>query len=584
MVISQHPPISATKEEIERLKALVPKLPKLSGAAPRPIITSGVSTNNEFGGKVAVQSMQVGSLFKGGIGKVEITREPIRVDNPVQWLKILRPDFNPYRWQIETLMQIAGYLEIGKYAPENRIDITDRNPFLFVGSMANGSGKDMVLIAAAATWLVVSGLRNRVIITSSSHKQIKDQTEPHIRELINLANRKFGTIFKSIQFHHLVPELGGEIVLYVTDEAGKAEGYHPYSIGKHEGNGGKMMIIKNEAKSIPEFINAAMLRCTGYSHILEISSPGPRSGFMYKHASEAILYPAKVELGKYYFRRVSAYDCPHLVETGHIERFIYEFGADSPQTASSINAEFSDIDSVVVISDYEYESALKKNVPERGEDIGIGLDVAAGGDENAGFVRRGNKIIYSFFFRQHDTDVASLLVDKHLLPWKNVNYTFRCDNGGLGLAFIDKLKALGWNVIRTNNQSPARNKKEFGNLGAEMWFHVKRLLSRGDIILPKVDKLRDQLTNRWYLGFDSTQGKYQLETKQSAKNSGRSSPDRADAFVLCFYSYRPSLRMQENPPEVKRNPTAAEWEIFLRNYSMPKSLSSGHPTLLTGAI
>jgi len=155
---------------------------------------------------------------------------------------------------------------------------------------------------------------------------------------------------------------------------------------------------------------------------------------------------------------VTAFDCPHL-GTKHAERVAYEKGIDSPWYKSSILAEFSDVDSTVVIGEYEYDRCFQSKIQHSGSDIGIGLDIAAGGDENACFVRQGNKVIYSFFFRQHDTDLAALLIDKHLSPWKSTNYIFRADNGGVGMGLIDKLRSFNWNVTRPNNQSPSTNKR-----------------------------------------------------------------------------------------------------------------------------
>lgn len=352
------------------------------------------------------------------------------------------------------------------------------------------------------------------------------------------ANNRFGAppLFRSTQFHHIVPDLGSEIKLFATDEPGKAEGFHPF-------DGGQMVLIINEAKSVKEEISDSLLRCTGYSHRLEISSPGPRSGFMFHHTHDAVAYPAPAELGKYYFRRVTAFDCPHITQA-HIAQFAYDKGPDSPQYRSSILAEFSDFDMSNVITENDYSECLKRPPKPLGEDIGIGLDLAAGGDENACFVRKGNKIVHSFFFRNQDTDTACLIIDRQLEPWKTSDYTFRADNGGIGKAMIDKLENLSWTISRTNNQSPAYSKREFLNLGAEMWFYVKRLIQRRDILLTdgngkEIHKLQEQLTTRLFRGFDTTQGKYALESKQEARASGRPSPDRADAFVLCFSTYHP---------------------------------------------
>jgi hypothetical protein len=62
-----------------------------------------------------------------------------------------------------------------------------------------------------------------------------------------------------------------------------------------------------------------------------------------------------------------------------------------------------------------------------------------------------------------------------------------------------------------------------------------------------VEKLKDQLTNRYYKGFDTTQGKLALESKAEARANGHKSPDRADGYVLCMFSYRPNRT--ESKPE-----------------------------------
>jgi hypothetical protein len=111
------------------------------------------------------------------------------------------------------------------------------------------------------------------------------------------------------------------------------------------------------------------------------------------------------------------------------------------------------------------------------------------------------------------------------------------------------------------------------------------LINRNDIIIPKVEKLKEQLTTRWYLGMDSTQGKLQLESKQHAKAAGRVSPDRADAFVLCFYSYRPThTKAQELKPE-PRPFVIEEFQELIRTgqlFKDPVPTHKRYPTLLAG--
>jgi len=536
-------PLQATKEEIEKLKSLVRRPMLLGKKRAQDVIAPTVElpkVDPSEDLKTTQLSTRSSSLniFNGGLQHIEVTMEPLKFDNPVEMWTMLKPDITLYRWQFETLMQVAGYTRAGKYQPEDKVKVDKEHVYRLLLSAANGSGKDAIVIAAAAVWYALTGLRNRVIITSSSFEQVKFQTEPAITDLKNCINQKFGVLFKSVQFHHTVPKLGSEIKIFATDDAGHAEGYHSW------GTGGVMRII-NEAKSVQEDIFKATSRWTGVTHDLCVSSPGKKSGTMFKRVADSVLYPNDVELNKWFFRRVTAFECKHIA-TAHIQEIFYTYGENSPHTKSVIFAEFSDYDEPVIISEEVWDKLFNNPPPWTGHDIGIGLDLAGGGDEDAGVVRQGNKVIHSFFFRQKDTDLASDLIDMQLEPWKTTDYVFNADNGGLGQAILDKLAQKGWNIQRRNNQSPAFDKRQFLNLGAEVWHHVKRLMERRDIILPGtvgtkfIDKLKAQVISRHWEGLESTQGKFSLEPKKHAIASGRPSPDRADAFNLCFFSYRPN--------------------------------------------
>lgn len=586
----------ATEEEIAQLtalKSLVKKIDKAERRAPRDGDGDGARLGDHeprkpFAEPITPPAPANTTLQKSylpgnshvfsDIANVEVTRDAIIFDNPLELLTTLMPELRPYKWQFEELMRAAGYLTTGKYTSENKTQISDVNPYKVILSCANGSGKDMIIIAAFAVWFALKKARNRVIITSSSFEQTKFQTEVHIRELANRANKRFGALFRYTQFHYVVPELGSEIKLFATDEAKRAEGFHPY------GNG-EMAIIINEAKSVKEEIFDALSRCTGYSHWLEISSPGPRSGHMFRMAGNSVHYPAPAQLGRFYFRRVSAYECPHIPKA-HIDAMAYDKGEDSPWFRSSVKAEFADFDEPVVVTEHAFDKCLLNPPPNTGDDIGIGLDLAGGGDEDACFVRQGNRVVHKFFFRQADTDLAADLIDKHLAPWKSSNYVFRADNGGIGQAIIDKLVAKGWRIRRTNNQSPAFNKREFLNLGAEMYFYVKRLIERCDIVLPNVEKLRLQLTTRRYRGFDSTQGKFALESKQEARSAGRPSPDRGDALVLCFASYKTKLIKDAPKADAPKYLTLAQvLQLSHRGQLRPQPQKRiGFPTYQNGKI
>jgi len=102
------------------------------------------------------------------------------------------------------------------------------------------------------------------------------------------------------------------------------------------------------------------------------------------------------------------------------------------------------------------------------------------------------------------------------------------------------LARYGWSVIPRHNQSSAYKKDEFSNLGAEMWWHVRDLFQARKIPKPADETLYTQLITRQN-DVSEGLGKKKLASKKRIKELGGASPDRADAYVLAYYSYNPSI-------------------------------------------
>lgn len=447
-------------------------------------------------------------------------------------LAVLRPELKCYLWQSEVLMQLGGYLD--PHDMTNRSLPSVENPFFLCLPAANGSGKDLVIIAAFAVWFALKGLHNFIFITSSSHEQVKTQTNPHIRELCQAANKRLGNIFRSVENYHVCTQTASEIKLFVTDEAGRAEGFHPRF-------GGELAMIFNEAKTIEQDLWSAYMRCTGYSYWLEISSPGGKSGHFYESAQTAIMYPNQPQLGKYYRRHISAYDCPHIPKH-HIELAITR--QTKEWVDSSINALFTDYGISNVIKESLWDSAAIQPIAYITDDsYAIGGDLAAGGDECSFYARKGPNLIDEMHFRQSDTTLTAEIFDTKFAYLKNKeNLIVNLDDGGIGHAIIDQIKLKGWTVRRINNQSAAVNKREFLNIGAEMYFKLARLLSLRLIQSSgKRDALlRRQVTSR--LADNLNGGKFRLEPKKDHITRHHESPDRSDAYVLTYKDYPIEIR------------------------------------------
>jgi len=496
------------------------------------------------------------------------------LDNLVELWYCIAPDMPLYDWQAEELYRMSGYISGRPVGP--KVDFTAAVPFLGNYPCANGSGKDEVFIATVAIGNILFNHDANTVATSASHEQLKFQTETRIKRAIANLNKRFGlTIFDSVEFHHRCPARGGEIKLFATDEAGRAEGWHPLVPG------GKFVIIINEAKTINADLFSALDRCHGYTSWLEISSPGAPFGLFYENFRRAVHYPDPPVLGRYYSRQISYKQCPHIPDSA-FDRTVEKHGINSFIVQTSFLANFyaNELDVIIPLSSVR-NCADVKFVDGS---IGIGLDAAAGGDETVLVVRRGNKPIDLLAFREKDTTLAADRIDNRLDPYRYLDYTFDADDGGVGRSFLDNLTAKGWRINRRHSQSAAYQKQEYSNLGAEFYGHCRDLFAKREIIPPTDETTLRQLTTRQG-NIQEGLGRLKISSKKRIKEIGGASPDRGDAFVLAFYSYkpRPVTRPDQTPPTSEDSYTPAELSRLLRygNLQPRTSAPAGRPTCLT---
>lgn len=419
-----------------------------------------------------------------------------------------------YPWQRDILIEL-GTNKGTIAAPQKHVVLA-----------SNGSGKDKYIISPFAIWFTLCKVRSRVIITTASGTQLTSQTEPYIKDLAEKVNAWFGQeIFKIRQRYIKCILTGSEIRMFATDESGKAEGYHPID-GRAE-----MAIIVNEGKSVTEDIHRALRRCTGYNYWLEISSSGEPKGFLYNAFS-------KNEL-RFKTHRITSYDCPHI-PLEDIEQDKILDGENSAFFRSKHLSLFTSIGGEIVIELELLDDCLLN--PPKYSLVGakwirrIGLDLAAGGDENAIVETLGNRVVYEDGFRDTNTVNAAQRINDILLKRKipkNHPHIY-ADDGGVGRSIIDMLVNIhGWNIQRIMNQWPALgNKKQYGNRGAENWYRCKRIIEEKcfDVSTLSV-KCREQLVNRHYKK-TLTGGRIFLMQKKEEIANGSASPDRADAFIL----------------------------------------------------
>lgn len=493
-----------------------------------------------------------------------------------------------HKWQIQFMLDFAAR------------DYTADEPFKAVVRAANGSGKDKYIIATCIVWFTLKFINAVSVVTSKSGTQLDRQTDKYISQLATATNIKLNSTIFKINYRHYECLISHSCIeLFVTDEESRCEGFHPIVPN------GKMAIFTSESKSIPDEIFTALARCTGFTHRVDVSSPGLPMGYFFNTCAAAInrkdvkdMRLIKHETIQYH---VTAYDCSHL-SLSYIEELkrIMPGGESGAAFKSCVLAEFGTTDEMVVI-DYAHiwkcVNRTSNSIGWLSEEVNIGgLDLSAGGDETVLSIRNGNKLIEIIGFRFNNTqDTVQFLTEKFEKYGLNKpNAYIYADAGGLGKPIIDQLRSKGWTNIRyVLNQAKAFNERVYLNRGAEMWFNFGKLLETGEVWLLNDDRLIRQLATRYYKITDGN--KHKLESKLQARAAGRPSPDRGDSVVLAFSGYKSKLEeddsaiknewSEEELKSVEGGETVAVEQFDLRKWAVEESTNrmSGFTRVARGA-
>jgi hypothetical protein len=382
---------------------------------------------------------------------------------------------------------------------------------------ANGSGKTAAIIGPAVTWFLNRYPRGKVVITSGSWNQLQNQLWPAIERFAKPYGWRITSGSSPVK---VITLEGGEAIGFSTNNADKAEGWHP-TYGPEVD---PVFIIIDEAKGVPDEIFGAFQRCT-VAYQLWTSSPGAPSGKF--HSAFFKLS------GLYWTRRVTSLECPHISPVKR-ERDKLELGEDSPLYRSMHLAEFTSLDGRVILTPEALEKAftIQPEADASGEKVAF-CDFAAGGDENTLAHRHGNVIRLHAFWRDVNTtqarrDFRESFRQLQLYPGQVFG-----DADGIGNVIIKDFAEEGFRLNEFHGGFPASDPLNYANLISECWIEASRDIERGRIHLGPREKfdpgLFEQLTTR-RLEWDA-KGRLRIESKDDMRARGIKSPDRADAYV-----------------------------------------------------
>ena len=421
---------------------------------------------------------------------------------------------------------IQGYLSLDLYPWQKQVvswygDMQKRVKGAVAA--ANGSGKSERIIGSLALWVLAVFPKGKVVITSKDSRQLDHQIWPSIVRHCH----KFPSF--SFTKRRVTNGTGGEIILFTTDEPGRAEGYHA------DLPDGPLLMIFDEAKSIEEKIFQAADRCTFNGYLL-ISSTGVCEGRFFEAFHS--------QRDQYISRVVTVEECPH-VPPEKIEALKSQYGEDHPLFRSIMFSEFMpEGEGLLYFFSRQKLDKVLENQPliKTGSRIAF-CDFAGGRDENVLAVRTGNRIEIVKAWREPNEMAA---IGAFVREFRRLGLTAEeiwGDSAGMGKPMCARLEETGWPINRWNANERANMEYEYHDQNTEVWESGAKAINDGEVIIPNDETLLAQLCCR-RRGKPDSRGRLSIEPKEEMIARGIKSPDRADAVVFCAAR----LRSNSAPP------------------------------------
>lgn len=384
---------------------------------------------------------------------------------------------------------------------------------------ANGSGKTACVNVVLLLWFLYTYPKGIAMVTSGSWNQLITQLWPNLE----MHREKFpGWKWQKEQIS--TPQ-GGFIRAYSTNHPGRAEGHHEHLPER------PVMLMVDEAKSVPEPIFEALSRCTPTYFVLT-SSPGRPSGTFFN----AFRKSRKL----YWNVRATAFDCPHIKpeKIKYAQRLYGPEYDRHPIYRSMILADFTEGADAMIIPRYLVERALMHKPEPRPGERYAAVDWAAGGDETVLAERCGNMLRILWKDRERDTVHAAARVVAECRMRGIDDGMCWGDVCGLGIGIMQAAAHYQEFYFQSFNGGAQVKDEHYVNLNIEAWHYFRQALERGEVCFPDGldEQTIEQLSNR-YLEWND-RGKLRCESKKDMAARGVGSPDRADALVMAWWAGR----------------------------------------------
>jgi hypothetical protein len=481
---------------------------------------------------------------------------------------------NPYtRWADDPIGFVEVVLGETLWSRQKDILLSIRDHKRTTVPACHAPGKSHIAARAIAWWVSVHPPGTATVVTTATtFRQVRNILWPHIRRLHdrhNLAGEVFTTDWK----------IGSEIVAYGFSSQNQDEAAVQGVHAPH------LLVVVDEAGGIKASLGTALesLMTGGHTRLLILGNPPvDNEGSWFERTCTSDLYNViRIDaLSTPNFTGEDAgvcHACPsgvaahnvteHLVDATWVKEVKDEFGDDSAFVEARVHARFPRVTTNKVISLSWCEEAQHNESPDESNDIRLGVDIAAdGGDEFVIAKASGYRVAIthrsSGSANANPMDVAGVILghiraaeDIHREAGNRTPVRVKIDSIGVGWGIVGILKSWGAEgkhgavIVGVNVAERAGMPGKFNSQRAEMWWNGRQLLQpiegRQSLRLDVDNRTLAQLSAPIYKS-DSA-GRIAIESKDSMKKRGVSSPDRAEAVLLAVYEPPGSMTSLEMP-------------------------------------
>jgi phage terminase large subunit len=385
----------------------------------------------------------------------------------------------------------------------------------------HGVGKT-ALAAWVMCWFSNTRAPFKVAVTAPSAPQLFDALWPELGKWFGQLPETWRSLW-DITSDHITLKRDAEC--FITARTSRPDKPEAMS-GVHSDH---VLLVADEASGIDEAVYEAAggsMSSAGAMTLL-IGNPTRSSGQFWRTFT--------LERERWFTMKVSAFDSPRVAPE-FVTEIRERYGENSNAFRVRVLGEFPAEDDNTLIPADLVDGAMTRDVPlDLSAACLWGIDVARFGDDASVLIKRRGSVVTEMprTWRNIDTmTLAGAIKAEYDADIANRPALIVIDVIGIGAGVVDRLHEQNLPILGLNVAEQPSVTGRYVRLRDELWSRAREWLETRAVRLPRHEQLRDDLVAPRY-SFVSD-GRLQVEPKNSMRARGLPSPDCADALIMTF--------------------------------------------------